>query len=105
MIWKTLKCSFCKNELFEEEDAKFECEGIYVVRRLPQFSIHCLDGSVRCVLCDTIIGHDLTDNKDYIMIWAVEIEKEENHEEDEDKIKNIIGISFAAIFIDRFSKV
>lgn len=99
-----LQCSYCKFELLLEDDAKIESGKVYIVSRQPQIWIHSIDSSARCVSCDTVIGHLLPNNPDYIMIWDVEIYNDDDGFEG-NETKNNLETGLAKILFNRFSKV
>lgn len=105
MIGKTISCCFCSSYLFDENETAIVFKNIYV-RDLsfPQFWID-RDNKIRCCQCDAIIGKRLLSNPNFMIIWRISVEKEEDDDSKEDEEINEIETARGVLFLERFAQV
>lgn len=97
---KTVLCSFCSAELFDENDALIEYKKAYIHDSTCLYDAYWFDihNRVRCRSCDGVIGEQLrlNNNPFYFIVWCGKIEDEPSNEDE---------MQLAALFLKCFAQV
>lgn len=104
MTTKTISCCFCGFDLLDEDETAVKYRNVYICDfSLSQFWID-RDNKIRCCHCDAIIGKRLIDHPSLMILWRLNVEKDDE-DSNEDNDLNDIEIKHAALFLERFAQV